>query len=145
VATPRKSQTSPETPKATPTKSAAPKASKEAEEPKSAAPASPEPAKEAPKQPGTYSITIPLDRELVTSAVNVAMVPVTTAKRLAQSKNGLPAYLGIGGLAVLGVVEWPVVAAAGAGLAVMRRWGPLRPESNGDQPASKPEKVAKAK
>ena len=60
----------------------------------------------------------------------VAKVPVVVARKVLPV-NGLPLYLGIGGLAVIGAVEWPVAAATGAGLAVLRRWGPLRPGPNG--------------
>jgi hypothetical protein len=43
-----------------------------------------------------------------------------------RTAHGLPAYVGVGALAVAGVVEWPVAAAAGAGVAALRRWGPGR-------------------
>lgn len=82
----------------------------------------------------TLTVTLPLDRDTVNAAAQtattVAMVPVTTAKNVLQSPNaGLPAYIGIAGLAAVGLVEWPVAAVAGVGLACLRRWGPLRPES----------------
>ena len=76
-----------------------------------------------------FTLTIPLGREAVDTAAHAAMVPVTAAKRVLKSRNGLPAYIGIAGLAAVGVVEWPIAAVAGASLAYLRRWGPLRPDS----------------
>jgi hypothetical protein len=76
----------------------------------------------------SITVTIPLDR-LVSAATSSVTRPVRIARRLLPMKHGLPVYLGIGGLAVVGAVEWPVAAAAGAGFAALRRWGPesLRP------------------
>ena len=51
---------------------------------------------------------------------------MTVARRVAPMGHGLPVYLGLGGLAALGAVEWPLAAAAGVGFAALRRWGPLR-------------------
>jgi hypothetical protein len=80
------------------------------------------------------SVTIPLDSGLVDVAVKAVTFPVTTAMKVAQNRNGLPAYLAVGGLVVVGVVEWPVAAATGLGLAALRRWGPLKPTRT-EQPA----------
>jgi hypothetical protein len=77
-----------------------------------------------------YTVTIPVDRLVsatVGATVSVAKIPVAVVRRVVPTKGGLPVYLGLGGLAVVGVVEWPVAAVAGAGFAALRRWGPLRP------------------
>jgi hypothetical protein len=47
---------------------------------------------------------------------------------VADSRGGLPVYLGAGGMAVLGVLEWPLAVGVGAGYAVLRRWGSRLPE-----------------
>ncbi|WP_194925698.1 hypothetical protein [Catenulispora pinisilvae] len=76
------------------------------------------------------SVTIPLDGAVVGVAVKAASLPLTAAKKVAQNKNGIPAYIAVGSLAVIGAVEWPVVAVGGLGLAALRRWGPLKPAQN---------------
>lgn len=76
------------------------------------------------------SVTIPLDGAVVGLAVKAATLPLTAAKKVAQNKNGIPAYVAVGGLAILGAVEWPVAAVGGLGLAALRRWGPLKPAQN---------------
>jgi hypothetical protein len=89
-----------------------------------------QPAQPAPKADETghrLIVTIPLDGALVGTAVKAATLPLTAAKKVAQNKNGLPAYAAVGGLAVLGAVEWPVAAVGGLSLAALRRWGPLKP------------------
>jgi len=73
------------------------------------------------------SVTIPLDSAAVGLAVKAATLPVTAVKKVARNKNGIPAYVAVGGLAVIGAVEWPVAAVGGLGLAALRRWGPLKP------------------
>ena len=75
----------------------------------------------------TVKVTVPpLDHAVVGTAVGAVRAPVTVARRVAPVAHGLPVYLGLGGLAAVGVVEWPIAAAAGAGFAALRRWGPLR-------------------
>lgn len=92
-------------------------------------------AKTAPQSASrSLTLTIPLDGDAVYAAAQTAatavMVPVTAAKNVLRSrKAGVPAYLGIAGLAAMDLIEWPVAAVAGVGLAYLRRWGPLRPES----------------
>ena len=76
------------------------------------------------------SVTIPLDGAVVGVAVKAASLPLTAAKKVAQNKNGIPAYIAVGSLAVIGAVEWPVAAVGGLGLAALRRWGPLKPAQN---------------
>lgn len=79
-------------------------------------------------EPGNrVSVTIPLDSAVVGVALKAATLPVTAAKKVAQNKNGIPAYVAVGGLAVIGAVEWPVAAVGGLSLAALRRWGPLKP------------------
>jgi len=75
-----------------------------------------------PQPAGSHTITIPLD-----PIANAALAPLTLARRVLPAKGGLPVYAGIGALAALSVIEWPVAAAAGAGYAALRYWGPLRP------------------
>ena len=77
----------------------------------------------AASPPGrALTITVPLDR-----AINIAELPVAAAGRVLTAKGGLPIYVGLGVLAVADMIDWPVAAAAGAGYAILRRWGPLRP------------------
>jgi hypothetical protein len=80
--------------------------------------------------PGAITLSFPMD-QVVTAATAVARLPLDAARKMAPSRvngmKGVPVYLGIGGLAVVGVVEWPLAAAAGAGYAALRRWGPLKP------------------
>lgn len=112
----------------------APAAAEQAEEAGQAGQAGPE-EREERRSPGGLSVTIPLDSGLVDVAVKAVTLPVTTARKVVQNRNGLPAYLAVGGLAVVGAVEWPVAAATGLGLAAMRRWGPLKPAQNGTSEA----------
>jgi hypothetical protein len=94
----------------------------------------PEARKPAPPTPNAtepgnrVSVTIPLDSAVVGVALKAATLPVTAAKKVAQNKNGIPAYVAVGGLAVIGAVEWPIAAVGGLSLAALRRWGPLKPE-----------------
>ncbi|MFL6114389.1 MAG: hypothetical protein ACJ786_23965 [Catenulispora sp.] len=64
--------------------------------------------------------------ELRSTAFAAAKLPIVAGREAVRTAHGLPAYVGVGALAVAGVVEWPVAAAAGAGVAVLRRWGPGR-------------------
>ena len=64
--------------------------------------------------------------QIVSVSAFVAKVPTAAVRRVTSTKSGLPVYLGLGGLAVAGIAEWPVAAVAGVGYAVLRRWGPLR-------------------
>ena len=80
----------------------------------------------------TVKVTVPpLDHAVVGTAIGAARAPVAVARRVAPVAHGLPVYLGLGGLAAVGMVEWPIAAAAGAGFAALRRWGPLRSDSRG--------------
>lgn len=49
--------------------------------------------------------------------VDMAMTPVNVARRALPAKGGAPLYLGLAGLAAVGVVEWPVAVAGGLGYA----------------------------
>ena len=82
----------------------------------------------------SITVTIPVTvDQLVTAAVGAtaaaARLQTTVVRRAVAARYGLPVYLGIGGLAVVGVAEWPAAAAAGVGYAVLRRWGPLKREA----------------
>jgi hypothetical protein len=60
-------------------------------------------------------------------AKRAVSMPVTTAQRVLPAKGGLPLYLGLGALGVVGVLEWPVAVGIGVGYAVLRRGGPSKP------------------
>lgn len=62
------------------------------------------------------------------AAVQLAGVPVAAARKVLDTKGGLPAYVSAGLLAVTGVVGWPVAAAGSAGYAAVRKWGQQLPE-----------------
>lgn len=57
---------------------------------------------------------------LVDELTTLAMLPVDVARRVLPERR-LPFYLGVGALAVVGVVEWPVVLAAGMAWEALRR------------------------
>jgi hypothetical protein len=87
-------------------------------------------AHSAQQEARSITLTIPVD-QVVTAATAVARLPLDAARKVAPTRanglKGVPVYLGLGGLTVVGLVEWPVAAAAGAGYAALRRWGPLNP------------------
>ncbi|HEX5496127.1 MAG TPA: hypothetical protein VFX70_16285 [Mycobacteriales bacterium] len=56
-------------------------------------------------------------------------LPIDVARRVLPDRE-LPIYLTVGALAVVGVIDWPVAAAAGLGYAALRRWGGKRPRPN---------------
>jgi hypothetical protein len=92
-----------------------------------------------PASAGRYSVTMTLPvNQVVSAATSVAKAPVTVARRVIPATGGLPVYLGLGGLAVIGAVEWPLAAAAGVGFAALRRWGPLRPTAATEQDPNPP-------
>ena len=66
--------------------------------------------------------------DLVAGATDYAIGGIGTARRVLDSRGGLPAYVGTGALAVAGVLEWPVAVGVGAGYAALRRWGGRLPE-----------------
>jgi hypothetical protein len=66
-------------------------------------------------------VTIPADK-IFSTATGIVMTPVAMARRVLPAKGGIPLYAGLGALAVVGIIEWPVAAAAGAGYALARRW-----------------------
>ncbi|MEV6056308.1 hypothetical protein [Streptomyces sp. NPDC052107] len=80
----------------------------------------------------TITITLPALGQAATRVVTAATVPVATARRLLPAKGGLPLYAGLGVLAVVGALEWPVAAGVGIGYAVLRSNGLLtRPGTAG--------------
>ncbi|MEU1594766.1 hypothetical protein ABZ468_18295 [Streptomyces sp. NPDC005708] len=95
-------------------------------------PATPRAAK-APKKRSTtasgkqITITVPPLGEAAGRAVDAAAVPVETARRVLPAKGGLPLYAGLGALAVIGALEWPVAAGIGIGYALLRHNGLLAP------------------
>ncbi|MET8954188.1 hypothetical protein ACWEO4_12935 [Streptomyces sp. NPDC004393] len=48
---------------------------------------------------------------------------MATAGRALTARRGLPLYAGLGALAVLGAVEWPLAVGIGIGYAVLRTKG----------------------
>jgi hypothetical protein len=62
---------------------------------------------------------------MLSTTVATAAAPVAAARRMLASKGGLPLYAGLGGLALVGVIEWPVAVAAGAGYGLARFWAGL--------------------
>jgi hypothetical protein len=78
-------------------------------------------ADEAGRPTATQQQAAPTTLDRVTG---VATAPVAAADRILPAMGGLPLYLGLAGLAAVGVLEWPVAAAAGlgyAGYAVLHR------------------------
>jgi hypothetical protein len=71
--------------------------------------------------------------EMVSTAVAAAAAPIGAARRLLAAKGGLPLYAGLGGLALVGAIEWPVAVAAGAGYGLARFWAGL--DSQRQRPA----------
>jgi hypothetical protein len=63
--------------------------------------------------------------KMLSSTVSAAAAPVAAARRVQGAKGGLPLYAGLGGLALVGVLEWPVAVAAGAGYGLARFWADL--------------------
>jgi hypothetical protein len=52
--------------------------------------------------------------------IRVPVGKIASTARQVLPKGGLPTYAGIGALAVIGLIDWPVAAAAGAGYALAR-------------------------
>jgi hypothetical protein len=64
--------------------------------------------------------------------IRVPIGKIASTARQVLPKDGLPKYAGIGALAVIGLIDWPVAAAAGAGYALARltsRPGPQPPSA----------------
>jgi len=57
--------------------------------------------------------------------LSTAVAPVAAARRVLAIKGGLPLYAGLGGLALAGVIDWPVAVAAGTGYGLARFWASL--------------------
>jgi hypothetical protein len=53
---------------------------------------------------------------------DAVLFPVAVARRVLP-EHDLPVYLGVGALAIAGVIDWPIAAAAGLGYAAVKRWG----------------------
>jgi hypothetical protein len=82
----------------------------------------------APAPHGVDGLGDLLDRGVRTGARAVDRV------RAQLPANPVPIYLGIGALAVTGVVSWPVAVAAGCGYAAFRHWEPQPSGMPHDQP-----------
>lgn len=77
------------------------------------------------------TITIPVD-SAANAVGKVVTLPVTAAQRILPAAGGLPLYMGLGALGIVGVLEWPVAAGIGVGYAVLRQGGPLNPHPDKD-------------
>lgn len=53
--------------------------------------------------------------KMISTAAAAALTPIAAARRVLPAKGGLPLYAGLGGLALIGVIDWPIALAAGAG------------------------------
>ncbi|MEU5853177.1 hypothetical protein [Saccharopolyspora shandongensis] len=62
-------------------------------------------------------------QDLAGQIATAILVPVDVARRVLP-ENGLPVYLGIGALALVDLIDWPVAVAAGLGYYVLKRWKP---------------------
>lgn len=79
-------------------------------------------------EPREFTVTIPFDK-IASAAAATVLAPAAIARRVLPAKGGLPLYAGLGGLALVGVVDWPVAVAAGAGYGLARLWA--RQDSEG--------------
>jgi len=60
-------------------------------------------------------------KDLLTEAATALTLPFTLTRQLLPD-NPVPLALGVGALAVAGVIEWPAAAALGLGYLALRRW-----------------------
>jgi hypothetical protein len=72
---------------------------------------------------GRSSVQGPDRAGVADQIAGVALFPLAVARRVLPDRE-LPVYLGVGALAAVGAVEWPVAVAAGLGYAALKRWGP---------------------
>ena len=78
------------------------------------------PAPEAQDQPEASPAA-----PVLSTAAAAAAAPVAAARRVLATKGGLPLYAGLGGLALAGIIDWPVALAAGTGYGLARFWASL--------------------
>jgi hypothetical protein len=78
------------------------------------------PAPEAPGQPEVRPAA-----PVLSTVAAAAAAPVAAARRVLATKGGLPLYVGLGGLALAGIIDWPVALAAGTGYGLARFWASL--------------------
>jgi hypothetical protein len=57
---------------------------------------------------------------VLSTAAAAAAAPVAAARRVLAAKGGLPLYAGLAGLALAGIIDWPVALAAGTGYGLAR-------------------------
>lgn len=60
------------------------------------------------------------DQAEKTAGEQAAQEPTETAGQAPPAKSGLPVYAGLGALVVIGLIDWPVAAAAALGYALAR-------------------------
>lgn len=81
------------------------------------------PAHNGNKQPASKPAHNDHGQPVAEAVAGVVLLPVAVARRVLPERE-LPVYLGVGALAVVGIVDWPVAVAAGLGYAALKRWGP---------------------
>ncbi|MBB5156051.1 hypothetical protein [Saccharopolyspora phatthalungensis] len=67
-------------------------------------------------------------QDLAEQIASAILVPVDVARRVLP-ENGLPVYLGIGALALVDLIDWPVAVAACLGYYVLKRSKPAEPSA----------------
>jgi hypothetical protein len=92
---------------------------------------------EQPERREGTTITIPRP------VADVVTAPFALVGRVLPAGKGLPLYLGVGVLAAVEVIEWPVAVGIGIGYAAIRRWGPqgsnpAAPSQAGEKPQAVP-------
>jgi len=90
-------------------------------------PAASPPHTSAAEEPRGITMTIPADR-IFSAAAGIVTTPIAVARQVLPAKGGMPLYAGLGALAVVGIIDWPVAAAAGAGYALARYWTRQEPQ-----------------
>jgi hypothetical protein len=82
-------------------------------------------------------VTITIPRPVA----DVVTAPFVLAGRVLPAGKGLPLYLGVGVLAAVEIIEWPVAAGIGIGYAAIRKWGPQQGQNqpHRDRPQDSPE------
>lgn len=66
------------------------------------------------------TVTIPPAGKILSTSATAMLTPIAIARRVLPANGGLPLYAGLGGLALVGVIDWPVAVAAGAGYGLAR-------------------------
>ncbi|MFJ7904252.1 hypothetical protein ACIQ6V_27840 [Streptomyces sp. NPDC096198] len=81
------------------------------------------PWREDPAGPTGHAPTLPGLGGTADRAADAVAAPLAAARRALTARHGLPLYAGLGALAVVGVLEWPLAVGLGVGYAVLRTKG----------------------